>query len=70
MNATALILAIALLSGGISQSGDCYIYRDTDGRTWLSNQDPREKEEAPARQPESDGMSHEIACRSPSKPER
>jgi hypothetical protein len=60
MNTRALILAIVLLSGGISQAADYYIYRDTDGRTWLSNQDLREKE-APARQPESDGMSHAIA---------
>jgi hypothetical protein len=52
MNATGLALAIVLLAGGISQAGDYYIYRDSDGRTWLSNQDPRKKDESPARRRE------------------
>jgi hypothetical protein len=52
MKATGLVLAMLLLSGGISQAGDYYIYRDADGRTWLSNQDPR-KNEPPARQPDN-----------------
>jgi hypothetical protein len=41
------------LSGGISQAGDYFIYRDADGKTWLTNQDPRKKEEAPSRQPDN-----------------
>jgi hypothetical protein len=53
MNTTALILAMLLLSGGISQAGDYFIYRDADGKTWLSNQDPRKKDDSPARQPDN-----------------
>jgi hypothetical protein len=53
MNATGLVLANVLLSGGISQAGDYYIYRDGDGRTWRTNQDPCKTEEEPTRQPDN-----------------
>jgi hypothetical protein len=53
MNARALGLAIVLLTGGISQAGDYYIYRDGSGRIWLSNQDPRKKDESSARRPDN-----------------
>jgi hypothetical protein len=52
MNATALGLAIVLLATGISQAGDYYIYRDGAGRIWLSNEDPRNKDESAARRPD------------------
>jgi hypothetical protein len=52
MNTTALALAIVLFAGGISQAGDYYIYRDGTGRTWLSNQDPRKKDESSAKRPD------------------
>jgi hypothetical protein len=52
MNTRVLALVIVLLAGGISQAGDYYIYRDGAGRTWLSNQDPRNKDESPTRRPD------------------
>jgi hypothetical protein len=52
MNTTGLALAIVLMSGGISHAGDYFIYRDADGRTWLSNQDPRKKDDTSGRRQE------------------
>jgi len=39
---------ITLIAGGISQAGDYYIYRDGQGRTWLSNQDPHKQDDSTA----------------------
>jgi hypothetical protein len=51
MNTTALVLVITLIAGGISQAGDYYIYRDGQGRTWLSNQDPRKEDDSTGKRP-------------------
>ena len=52
MKATELALALVLLVGGIAQAGDYYAYQDAAGRTWLSNQDPRNKDDSPTRRPD------------------
>ena len=41
MKTTGLLLALVLVSTAIAQAGDYYVYTDAAGRTWLSNQDPR-----------------------------
>jgi hypothetical protein len=39
-NTTAFVIVIMLITGGISQAGDYYVFLDAEGRTWLSNHDP------------------------------
>jgi hypothetical protein len=53
MKTRTLALAIVLLATGISQAGDYYIYKDAAGRTWLSNQDPRKKDDSGTKRPDN-----------------
>lgn len=52
MKTTGLALAFVLLTGAIALAGDYYVYTDAAGRTWLSNQDPRTRDESTARRPD------------------
>lgn len=52
MKTTGLLFVFVLASAAIAQAGDYYVYTDAAGRTWLSNQDPRNKDDSPTRQPD------------------
>jgi hypothetical protein len=54
MKTTGLLLALVLVSAAIAQAEDYYVYKDAAGRNWLSNQDPRNKDESPTRRPDDD----------------
>jgi hypothetical protein len=52
MKTTGLLLALVLVSATIAHAGDYYVYTDAAGKIWLSNQDPRNKDESPTRRPD------------------